>query len=238
MLFPNKQPHKNTTQIVNLSNVFVFIGENGVSLKLSKNTKEKPVYIDFSSSKLQHRQKNISIRKEAVARATGMKSATKINILDATAGLGEDSFILATLGANITMIERNPLIYLILNDALERGRSDASLEPIISRMQLISDDSINYLDNSINYDVVYMDPMFPDKNKTALNKKEMRLFRAIAGKDEDADMLFTKALTIAGKRVVVKRPAKSEYMLGKKPEFSIEGKASRFDVYIVNNIKH
>lgn len=215
--------------------ITIFVGAAGISIKMSGNINENPVHIDFSSNKMLYRQENSGTRKESIARAVGLKSGQSLTVLDATAGLGGDSFILASLGANITMLERNPFIHLLLEDALSRASGNPNLEKIIARMNLVKSDSINFIENmATNPDVIYMDPMFPDKTKTALAKKEMRLFKIIAGKDEDADILFTKALSAAGKRVVVKRPAKAPYITDKKPEFSTAGKSSRFDVYITS----
>lgn len=220
----------------NCNSVIIFVTEQGVSIKELTATNNKPTFIDFSNKKLLYRKNNSSSRKEAIARAVGLKHNQPIEILDATAGMGEDSFILAALGANMTMLERNPLIHLMLEDALERARSNINLTKIISRMRLINHDTITFLNNTeIQADVIYMDPMFPDKNKSALNKKEMRLFRILAGDDSDIGLLFTNALTHAKKRVVVKRPLRAPYVNDIKPHFDILGKSSRFDVYIVEH---
>lgn len=55
-------------------------------------------------------------------------------------------------------------------------------------------------------DVVYLDPMYPHRQKSALVKKEMRVFQSLVGNDDDADSLLIPAMTIAKRRVVVKRP--------------------------------
>lgn len=220
--------------IGNLENsALIHISAQGISLQISSHTKEKPIFIDFSSGKMQYRRQNSGTRKEAIARAVGLKSGQEINILDCTAGLGGDGFILASLGANVTMLERNPLIHLLLEDALERASKNPSLIETIGRMKLINADSIQLLKNiSESPDVIYMDPMFPDKTKTALNKKEMRLFREIAGADDDINILLKNAIKVAKKRVVIKRPRNSSYVNNAAPDFAIEGKSSRFDVYI------
>ncbi len=214
--------------------ITIFLNENGISLQKTGKTNENPVFIDFSSSQMQYRLQNSSLRTEAIARAVGLKSNKGITILDTTAGLGGDSFILAAMGANMLMLERNPLIHLLLDDAIMRTHQDAKLKEITARMQLIEADAITFLDNiDINPPIIYMDPMFPAKTKTALNKKEMRLFHDITGGDHDVDALLTKALTKAQNRVVVKRPLHAPYIHNRKPHFNISGKSSRFDVYMI-----
>lgn len=222
-------------------NAIIIIDDKGIALQISSQNKEKPIFIDFCSEKMLYRQRNSGTRKEAIARAVGLKTGQPLNILDATAGLGGDSFILSSLGANVTMLERNKLIHLLLEDAMLRAASNEVTADIISRMRLLNADSIQFLQNVVYYpsegyglrpDVVYMDPMFPDKTKTALNKKEMRVFREIAGADEDIRQLLENALKVAKKRVVIKRPRNSSYVNSLVPDFAVEGKSSRFDVYI------
>ncbi len=81
-------------------------------------------------------------------------------------------------------------------------------------------------------DVVYLDPMYPHKKKSALVKKEMRVFQSLVGADLDADALFAPAYELATKRVVVKRPDYAEFLGGAKPSMAIETKKNRFDVYV------
>ncbi len=225
---------QNQFELVDVTIIYLTVA--GISIQLPGKSNEKPIFIDFASSKMQYRQKNSSTRKELIARAVGLKSGQSPLILDTTAGLGGDSFILATLGAKITMLERNPFIHLLLEDALMRASSDDRLVNIVKRMELIKADAVEFLDDmAITPDIIYMDPMFPERSKTALNKKEMRLFQEIAGRDSDAGFVLAKALTKAKKRVVVKRPQKSAYLDNIKPGFSMEGKSCRFDIYIINS---
>jgi 16S rRNA (guanine1516-N2)-methyltransferase len=125
-------------------------------------------------------------------------------------------------------------VHLLLEDAIARAKLDINLQAIMGRMHLIQADSILYLERlEARPDVIYMDPMFPDKTKHSLAKKEMRLFREIAGADEDVNLLLEKALQKAAKRVVIKRPRQSPYVNNARPHFAISGKSSRFDVYMV-----
>ena len=79
--------------------------------------------------------------------------------------------------------------------------------------------------------------MFPHRDKSALVKKEMRLFRPLAGDDDDAPDLLEAALALATHRVVVKRPRKAPAIAGKPPAYHLEGNSSRFDIYTKKSLK-
>jgi 16S rRNA (guanine1516-N2)-methyltransferase len=192
--------------------------------------KSKPFYIDFLSAATQYRKKNLSVRNENLARALGLKNHKPNKIIDATAGLGRDSFIIASLGFKVEMLERSPLIYALLKDALARAANDSETKPTIERMHLIH---ANALTDMPRADVIYLDPMFPERNRTALVKKEMRIFHALVGNDLDADQLLTIALTCAAKRVVVKRPKLAAHLANLAPAYCVKGNSSRFDVYLI-----
>jgi 16S rRNA (guanine1516-N2)-methyltransferase len=101
-------------------------------------------------------------------------------------------------------------------------------------MRLNEGSAMDYLANLAEEacpDVVYLDPMFPVSGKSALVKKEMRLFHSLVGLDEDSDALLDLALQRARHRVVVKRPPKAPYLAERKPQLSVAGKAVRFDIY-------
>lgn len=222
-----KQPAQKPPAL-SAESIELFIRQNGISAQFIGKNAENPIYIDFCSKKMLHRQKNVTLKNELIAKATGIKSNNELSVFDATAGLGCDSFIMASLGAKITATERNKIIYLLLEDALKRASNNYAT----ANIKLIFADATRLLNHTNEYDVVYMDPMFPKKTKTALNKKEMRFFKDVVGKDGDASSLFELALNAAKKRVVVKRPLHAEYISDKKPSFQIKGKANRFDVYV------
>jgi len=81
-------------------------------------------------------------------------------------------------------------------------------------------------------DVIYLDPMYPHREKSAAVKKEMRVFQSLVGEDLDADNLLEPALALAKYRVVVKRPSYAPPLNNKKPSTSIKMKKNRFDVYV------
>ena len=154
-------------------------------------------------------------------------------MLDATAGLGRDAFVLAELGCGVTLIERQLLIAALLEDGLLRAQADPEVAPIVARMCLLCVNAIELMAALASEppQVIYLDPMFPHRDKSALVKKEMRLFRPLAGNDDDAPALLAAALKLATHRVVVKRPRKAPAIAGEKPGYVLEGKSSRFDIY-------
>lgn len=203
--------------------------ENGQAL--SHPDYSKPLTIDFASEKMQWRQKT-SGKNQPLAKAVGIKKDYFPSILDVTAGLGKDGFLLADLGCQVTLLERSEILYKLLQDGLTRASEHPHLTETIARMKLMHNDSIEYLKNSSEtFDVIYCDPMFPETKKTALVKKEMQILQKIIGDDADADELFLLAHQKA-KRVVVKRHRLAPHLAALKPSFEIKGKTTRFDVYL------
>lgn len=191
-------------------------------------TKMKPFFIDFLSPTWHFRLKQASLRKEALARAIGIRPRENPTLIDATAGLGRDSFLLAALGYHVILLERSPIIHALLDDALRRARIAS---PIVDRMSLLERDAIHYLANQ-SADIVYLDPMFPEREKSAKVKKEMIILQQLLGKEAETDELLNAALACATKRVVVKRPRLASPIANQSPSFSLTGNSCRFDVYI------
>jgi 16S rRNA (guanine1516-N2)-methyltransferase len=197
------------------------------------------VKVDFASDALTFRRLHGGGKKEAIARAIGLKGKNSLHVLDATAGLGRDAFVLASLGCVVDMIERSPIVAALLQDGLKRAACDAQLSTWMpAKMQLFHGIAAELLIDWPHKkpDVVYLDPMFPHRKKNAAVKKEMRLFQQLLGPDEDADLLLEPALVLAKKRVVVKRPSGAPFLAGKKPHIEMSGKANRFDVYLIHNV--
>jgi 16S rRNA (guanine1516-N2)-methyltransferase len=153
-------------------------------------------------------------------------------VLDATAGLGRDAFVLASLGASVTLVERNPVVAALLFDGLRRAAANPQLAAVAARMQLQHCPAWQALATHAPVDVVFLDPMFPAREKTAQVKKEMRAFHEVVGSDDDASSLLAPALQLAKKRVVVKRPGYAAFLAGQAPTMSVTGKNNRFDVYV------
>ena len=207
------------------------LGDRGLALCDCAAPRDEPLYVDFQAGALGYRQRAGFRRDELLARAVGVKGQVLPRVLDATAGLGRDAFMLASLGCELNLCERHPVVHALLADGLRRAGHLAA----IARMQLRAEDAAVYLRDSASvgrYEVIVLDPMFPERSKSALVKKPMRMFHTLVGADEDAAELLELALTRALRRVVVKRPLHAEYLAGRKPSLDYRGKAVRFDVYL------
>ena len=192
------------------------------------------VFVDFVEGAVAHRRKFGGGRGQLIAKAVGLKSGANPSVLDATAGLGRDAFVLASLGCTVTMFERSPVVAALLDDGLNRAYQDPEIGPWLSqRLTLQHHNSIDGLAKlTDSHEVVYLDPMFPHRKKSAQVKKEMRVFQGLVGSDPDADALLDLAINAATKRVVVKRPSYANFLNDKKPSMQLDSKANRFDVYV------
>jgi len=197
-----------------------------------------PVSIDFVGGRVGHRRRTGEGRKQPLARAVGLKHGANPTVIDATGGLGRDAFVLATLGCDMRIVERSPLVAALLRNGLQRACADAETAAIVARMQLIEGDArtgLANLPNADHPDVIYMDPMYPERRKSALVKKEMRVLRAVTHGDPDAAELLDVARATARQRVVVKRPGTAE-PLRDDVSMTIASENTRFDVYLRKNI--
>lgn len=206
-------------------------------LELQKvgSTKVNPIYVNFLSHKMVQRYKHGGGRSQLIARAVGIKSGFRPSVLDVTAGLGSDAYVLASLGCKVTMLERSPILVALLEDGLKRLFANSSFAKSL-KINLLNIDAREYLsmmNANKQFDVIYLDPMYPLQRKTALGKKELRILREIVGDDKDAPELLTLALAKAAKRVVVKRAYLADLIPGPEPDVVYRGQSSRFDVYIV-----
>ena len=173
------------------------------------------------------------LQQELLVKAARIKGATEPTAIDCTAGLGEDSLLLAAAGFSVTMFERDAMIAALLADALERAAADARLADIVSRMTLVAGDSLAGLaDLDFEPDVVFLDPMFPARTKSAAVKKKFQLLHHLEQPCEEEDALVKAALAAHPRKVVIKRPAKGPHLAGMKPSYSIQGKAVRYDVLV------
>lgn len=209
------------------------LGDAGLQLVDLGPEAPGPVRVDFVEGAAAHRRLFGGGSGQMIAKAVGIQSGVRPRILDATAGLGRDAFVLATLGCPLTLIERQPLVAALLEDGLARAARAPEVAPIVAQMQLLTGDAVALMQAWTGEppQVIYLDPMFPHRDKSALVKKEMRLFRPLVGDDLDAPALLEAALALASHRVVVKRPRKAPCIDGPKPSHQLEGKSSRYDIY-------
>ncbi|KKO44806.1 DNA polymerase I [Arsukibacterium ikkense] len=198
----------------------------------SSLAKQGAILVDFASGASSYRRQHGGGKSEAIAKAVGLNKKATLSVLDATAGLGRDAFVLASLGARVTLVERNPVVAALLFDGLRRAAAEPQLTAVAARMQLCHSSALAALTTSEPVDVVFLDPMFPAREKSAQVKKEMRAFHDVVGSDDDADSLLAPALLLAQKRVVVKRPGYAGWLAGQAPTMAVTGKNNRFDVYV------
>ena len=192
-----------------------------------------PVFIDFTSGKYDHRRKFGGGRGQPLAKAVGMKQGHIPSIIDATAGFARDAFVLASLGSTVTMLEQSQVISLLIEDALQQQEMDPEVKVITQRMTIHYANAIDFLSTVQEQpDVIYMDPMYPSRDKSALVKKEMQALHQLIGPDTHSAELLTVARHVALRRVVVKRPKGAEFVGNQKPSASIQSKNTRYDLYV------
>lgn len=187
----------------------------------------------FIEGPILHRLKYGKGRGQNLAKAVGMRFNKNRNIIDATAGLGYDSFILASLGAKVTLIERSQKMHELLQNGIDEGKSfGGEIEKIINRMELLFGDSKDILPK-LTPEVIMIDTMYKDRKKTALVKNNMRIVREIVGPDSDYIDLLKVALNCATNRVVLKQPRYAEPIKEiRKCSHQILGKTIRYDIFM------
>lgn len=190
------------------------------------------INVDFVHGRLAHRRQFGGGRGQPLARAIGLKAGANPSVVDATAGLGRDAFVLATLGARVTLLERSAIVAALLQDGLARLASHPEHAAIAANMQLMHANAITWLRQCPQPpEVVYLDPMYPQRDKSALVKKEMRVIRALVGADQDIVQLFEAARHCARRRVVVKRPKTAPPLTAIQPSGCVESKNTRYEIY-------
>ncbi len=189
--------------------------------------------VDFVGGAVAHRLRFGGGRGQALAKAMGLRAGKTPMIVDATAGLGRDSFLLASLGAQVTLIERSEKMHSLLVQGMDRAvKEGGELREIIGRMTLLKGDARDLLPE-LSGEAILIDPMHPPRKNSALVKRELRQVREIVGTDDDAADLVRVALENARNRVVLKWPAKADPIKGIRAcSHQILGKSTRYDVFM------
>lgn len=208
-------------------------GEGRQCLHPESDKTSKPLRVDFDDATSRHRLRTLS-RKGLEARAIGLpRYGLPLHLLDATAGFGQDALGYAYLGCRVTLLERHPGMASLLTDA--HARLSIGAPELAARMRVLHANAIEQLTvwpaDDIP-DVIYMDPMYPERRKRALGSLDMRQLRVLVGDDVDAAELLARARKLARRRVVVKRPRLAEILADAEPDVRYEGRAVRYDVYI------
>lgn len=175
-----------------------------------------------------------NLNRELLVRASRVKGVDgPLTAVDATAGLGEDALLLAAAGFQVRLYERDPVIAALLSDALRRGAQQTRLAPVVERMKLECADSITALPRlDVQPDVVVLDPMFPQRQKSALIKKKFQLLQKLEQPCAEEKELLDAAISCGPRRIVIKRPLKGPYLAGVKPSYSLKGNTIRYDCIV------
>lgn len=176
-----------------------------------------------------------NLGRELLIKASRIKEPkTDLTAVDATAGLGEDAFLLAAAGFHVRLYERNPVIAALLSDALRRAKDDPDLTPIVRRMELHTEDSIAMLPRlGFSPDIVLLDPMFPPRHKSGLIRKKFQMLHRLELPCSQENDLLQAAISCHPRKIVIKRPLKGPYLAGIKPGYSLNGRAIRYDCIVV-----
>jgi 16S rRNA (guanine1516-N2)-methyltransferase len=215
---------------------YLYLNADSLELQHSGPPSAGPIRVDFIGGVLGHRRRFGGGRNQPLARAVGMKPGVSPTVWDATAGLGRDGFVLASLGCRVTLCERSATLAALLQDALARAAADEDIgDWVRRRLCLIHGDSsklLQVLSREQQPEVVYLDPMYPPGKETVLVKKEMRALRHLVGPDQGSDVLLEIAQRATRRRVVVKRPKRAGWLHNKRPDTCIESKKTRYDIYL------
>lgn len=179
-----------------------------------------------------HRVSDGRLHHEMLVRAV-KSNEDSLKAIDATAGMGEDAFLIAAYGYDVTLYEQNPVIAVLLKDAIRRAKKNPLLKEIVGRMQVINGNSIDYMEGNLDeVDVIYLDPMFPSRQKSGLINKKLQLIQKLEPPCSTEKDLFEAAIKSGAKKIIVKRPLKSPHLDGRNPNYILNGKAIRYDCYI------
>lgn len=217
----------------------LWVDADGVRLGDSRPDTPGPIAVDFLEPAFLRRLAAAGAAREGLLRAVGAKRGARPEVLDATAGLGQDAAVLAASGCTVTLVERSAVVAALLEDGLRRAGEDPRTSAAIARMTLAFDDSDRYLaalSPDKGPEVVYLDPMYAPRRGGGRSGKSMQHLQALLGHDTDPSALLRVALATARRRVVVKRQRRADALDGLPPDFNVAGNSTRFDIYLVTNL--
>ena len=214
-------PHSEITE--RGSDGYLYFCEGILKLQLISIPAMNPLFVSFEH--LERRVKD-SLFQQNLIKALGIGKGRRPSVLDGTAGLGSDAFLIASTGSSVSLVERNTVIYELMDDGLKRYELNDSRE---SEKR----DFLELKDLHYSFDVVYLDPMFPSTKKNSLSKRPMHYLQKLLHEEVRENDMFSLAASIAKKRVVVKRGIHSPNLTGLNVDIVYRGNSSRFDVYLV-----
>jgi len=217
---------------------YLFFDENALTYSLRADNQTLTLSHSFTSGKNKHRQQYGGGKNQPLPKACGLDKHPNWTIFDATAGIGRDAYVLASLGAQVTLCEQHPVLYALLVDALNRAALDEEVKAVVQRIQIIhgnSSDVLNAMPETTvkRPDVIYLDPMYPDRKKSAKIKKDMQILQYLVGHNTQDGLLFETAYATAINRVVVKRPKTAKSITSIKPSYNVSSENTRYDVYVL-----
>lgn len=206
--------------------------------------------VDFLHGATRHRFEYGGGKGQAIAKAVGLNQKKALKVFDCTAGFGGDAFVLASLGCEVFLFEKNPIVFFLLNQALEYAKKNCEQgDKMYEVLQAIHCQHLNGVDALSNFsetvDVVYLDPMFPHREKSSKVKKNMQYLQRLLHsseqigqtQNEQDEALLAAALNVDCARVVVKRPAHApEIKNAQMPSYSLQGKSTRYDIYALRKL--
>ncbi|EQC44391.1 class I SAM-dependent methyltransferase [Bacteriovorax sp. Seq25_V] len=218
--------------------------EHGVDLEISSDAKlyfkDGLLYLQEGGASFtlkweeelqDHLKRKYAITKEPLAKALGIKGGSERVVCDCSLGTGKDAMLILSFGAKIIAFERNPLVFMLALDALRRAKNHTELCTYFNKIELRYGVAANNFSELEKVETFYFDPMYPEKKKSSsLPRKEMQVFKKVVGADDDFQLQL-ESLCKTGKKVVLKRPLKSEVIL--RPSASFPGKTTRYDLYFM-----
>lgn len=218
--------------------LILMVRSDGLALRPTDKSLGKELRIDFIQGPTAYRRLATGSSRQPLAKAIGIRQGCR-SVVDATAGLGRDAFLMACLGCTVLAVERSEVLAMVLQNAvaLARESKEARLAAISQRLKVVAGDSSRVLlelAESNRPDVVYLDPMYTPRESSALAKKEMRILRTLVGGDEDSRTLLGAAVKVSRKRVVVKRHLRAP-ALSDAVDLSVKGRTVRYDVYLTSS---
>lgn len=213
-----------------LATVNLSLQQNAEGLTLTDG--ELSIMVDFRE--MLPRLKQSNLQREMLVKAARIKGQPMPQtLIDATAGFGEDSLILAAAGFQVQLYEFDEVIAVLLKDGMERALEIPELKEAVGRMKLVCGDSTEGMKKlDFKPDIVLLDPMFPARQKSALIKKKFQLIQRLESPCSTEEQLLDAAVAADPKRIVIKRPLKGPYLADRKPSYSLEGKAIRYDCFV------
>ena len=204
---------------------YLVVGETGAWLEMAGSQ----VHIAFDSATMMHRRRGG--QNELLGRAVGVKASRQPTVWDATGGLGRDAYVLADLGCRVTLCERVPVLAWLLQDAINAAMVSGHdrVRAAAERMTIRHQDSRQL--HVPACDVIYLDPMFPERKKSAAIKKEAAMLQRLVHPEDDAEVLWEWACRQPVSRIVVKRPLRAPVLGPRRPSHTLRGKSVRFDVF-------